>query len=219
MRWDHGTGPFVLSASAPARRDSSKARRWDFFHSGEVGLTLYPELIPCFFYFLNQGRQMSSSSVDSSLPSALVTSLMMGGTAFHRWWFLYGLQRKTKQQAQSLSINFKLYRLMGEKSHPFFPPVLFLFSATTATILVSRRNQRWRLATFNVGEIKSTLTSFIPEYSFSIACVFSYFFLVVPHAACVLSRVFHRGIFPLLSSQCHGFVSRFLAPCIEVKPK
>ena len=72
----------MLPASAPAGRDSSEALGWDFSHSGEMGLTLYPELIPCFLFF-NQERQMSTSRVDSSLPSALATSFIMGGIAFH----------------------------------------------------------------------------------------------------------------------------------------
>lgn len=51
--------------------------------------------------------------------------------------------RGSPDSSQVLAIGFKVSELMGEKSHPFFPSALFLFSATTASTRASHSSQRW----------------------------------------------------------------------------
>ena len=75
---------------------------WEGFFSlrrGGINPLCWTPHLFCFFF--NQGRQINTSRVDSSLPSALVTSFIMGGIVFHGWWFLHGLQRKPRQLAES----------------------------------------------------------------------------------------------------------------------
>lgn len=51
-------------------------------------------------FFFKQRGQVSTSGVDSSLPSVLVPCFMKGGIAFHGCWFLYGPQRQPVQPAK-----------------------------------------------------------------------------------------------------------------------
>lgn len=96
---------------------------------------------------------MSSSRAESSLPS----SFIMGGIACCGWWFLHG-PRQAKTTPWVLSISFNLYGLNGGQILSSLSICPIPFSATTAPVPVSCRNQRWRPATSNAGGIKSILT-------------------------------------------------------------
>lgn len=103
---------------------------------------------------------------------------------------------------------------MGDKSHPVFPSVPFLFSATTPPVPVPGRNQRWRPATSNAGGIKSTLTPLTPNIFFQSLCLFTLFPSCSSWCQCILQRNFSPVSFAV-----PWLCFRVLTPCIQVKPK
>lgn len=104
---------------------------------------------------------------------------------------------------------------MGDKSHPIVQSVPFLFSATTAPVPISCRNQRGRPATSNAGGIKSTVT----HLTLNILSPKLVSFHTFPQLLLMMPVYFTEEFFSLLPLRCQGFVSQFLLLVSKSNPK